>query len=89
MRRRICKVCRKVRSKAERFRPNISQHATVLDAIKAKPDGGREARPALTASARAGFSALRSGRKKACCAVEQKILWGDGRLSLGQGFEVR
>src|SRR6476661_3850709 len=38
-----------------------------------------ERRPTLTASARAGVRNLRSGRKKACGAVEQKKAQKQGR----------
>jgi hypothetical protein len=59
------------------FRPVIIQSAAVLEAVKARPGNVEvclyaERRPTLTASARAGVRNLRSGRKKACGAVEQK-----------------
>ena len=59
------------------FRPVITESAAVLEAIKARPGNVEvcpcaERRPTLTASARAGVRNLRSGRKKACGAVEQK-----------------
>jgi hypothetical protein len=59
------------------FRPVIIQSAAVLEAVKARPGNAEVClmavrRPTLTASARAGVRNLRSGRKKACGAVEQK-----------------
>jgi hypothetical protein len=47
-----------------------NQHAVVLGHVKAKPAVAAETRPALTRPVRAGFSILRSGRGKACGAVE-------------------
>jgi hypothetical protein len=58
--------------------PDTIEHAVVLEAVKARAwkrwsaPLWREQRPALTASARAGVRNLRSGRKKACGAIEQK-----------------
>jgi hypothetical protein len=43
-----------------------------------------ERRPTLTASARAGVRNLRSGRKKACGAVEQKKAAKQGRKKSGK-----
>jgi hypothetical protein len=43
----------------------------VLGRVKAKPSAAAKTRPALTRPARAGVSILRSGRGKACGAVEQ------------------
>jgi hypothetical protein len=48
------------------------QHAAVLADVKAKPSVAAETRPALTSAARVGRVNTRSGRKKACGAVEQK-----------------
>jgi hypothetical protein len=48
-----------------------NQHAAVLADVKAEPSVAA-ARPALTSSARDGGGNPRSGRKKACGAVEQK-----------------
>jgi hypothetical protein len=48
------------------------QRAAVLDPVKARACGAAEERPALTASARAGLTFPRSGREKACGAVEQE-----------------
>ena len=52
--------------------PTTRKCAVVLGAVKARPGHGgrRKRRPALTAPARAGVSILRSGRGKACGAVE-------------------
>ena len=66
------------------FRPVIIQSAAVLEAVKARPGNVEcasmaERRPTLTASARAGVRNLRSGRKKACGAVEQKKAPKQGR----------
>jgi hypothetical protein len=47
-----------------------NQHAAVLADVKAEPSVAA-ARPALTSSARVGGGNPRSGRKKACGAVEQ------------------
>jgi hypothetical protein len=47
------------------------EHAVVLADVKAEPPVAA-ARPALTSSARDGGGNPRSGRKKACGAVEQK-----------------
>jgi hypothetical protein len=57
-----------------------NQHAAVLADVKAEPSVAA-ARPALTSSARDGGGNPRSGRKKACGAVEQKKggLAADGR----------
>src|SRR6516165_9425467 len=43
-----------------------------------------ERRPTLTASARSGVRNLRSGRKKACGAVEQKKAAKQGRKKSGK-----
>src|SRR5271166_2150582 len=56
----------------EEYSTRPSKHAVVLDAVKAEPSVAAEERPALTASARVGRDDTRSGRKKACGAVEQK-----------------
>jgi hypothetical protein len=52
------------------------------------PAGWPEGGPPLTAAARDGAS-FPPGRGERMLQVEQKILWGDRRLSLGQGSEVR
>jgi hypothetical protein len=44
----------------------------VLAAVNDKPFGRPQEGPSLTAAARAGQTCLRSGRKNACGAVEQK-----------------
>jgi len=59
--------------------PEPDEVATVLAAVNDKPFGRPQAGPSLTAAARGGRTYLRSGRKNACGAVEQKILWDDGR----------
>lgn len=61
------------REKSSQARSNY--RAVVLEPVKVRPgDGGTcgtvERRPALTASPRVGCSELRSGRGKACGAVE-------------------
>ena len=71
------------------FRPVITESAAVLEAIKARPGNVEvcpcaERRPTLTASARAGVRNLRSGRKKACGAVEQKKAAKQGRKKSGK-----
>src|SRR5262249_35465706 len=59
------------RSSPRRRHPDHSKCAVVLGALKAKPFGGRPmGGPALTAPARAGVRTWRSGRGKACGAVE-------------------
>jgi len=55
----------------------LTDAAAVLGAVKARPGNTEialpaECRPTLTAPARDGVRDLRSGRKKACGAVEQK-----------------
>jgi hypothetical protein len=54
------------------FRPATTKAATVLAAVNDKPFGRPQEGPSLTAAARAGQTCLRSGRKNACGAVEQK-----------------
>ena len=49
-----------------------AENAIVLAAVKDKPWGWPQERPSLTAAARDGRAILRSGRKNACGAVEQK-----------------
>ena len=62
-------------------RPAARQHATVLAAVNDKPCGGPKQGPSLTAVARGGLPRLRSGRKNACGAVEQK----NGTKATGSG----
>ena len=52
--------------------PIAGQPAAVLASVKDKPFGGAEEAPSLTAAARDGDGNMRSGRKNARCAVEQK-----------------
>jgi hypothetical protein len=53
-------------------RPATIKPAIVLAAVNDKPFGRPQEGPSLTAAARGGQTSLRSGRKNACGAVEQK-----------------
>jgi hypothetical protein len=55
----------------------------VLAAVNDKPFGRPQEGPSLTAAARGGQTYLRSGRKNACGAVEQK-----NGLKLGEQHEA-
>jgi hypothetical protein len=55
--------------------PSIATHTSLPPCSRpsrTSPSGGRSKRPSLTATARGGGASLRSGRKNACGAVEQK-----------------
>jgi hypothetical protein len=60
-----------------------NQNAAVLADVKAEPSVAA-ARPALTSSARVGGGNPRSGRKKACGAVEHGVIARRVSCALGE-----